>query len=101
MNLHHEAKEIARHALSEVAQYGGETIDYIHQECDAREVTIYYGKAIEFCATHDTDAGEAWLEDCCGIAQPGDTFGAIACRIASATLYCASLEALAELEAEA
>ena len=101
MNLHHEAKEIACHALSEVAQYGGDASEYIHQSCDGNEVAIYYGKAIEFCATHDTDAGEAWLEDCGGIAQPGDTFGAIACRIAFATLYCASLEALAELEAEA
>ena len=101
MNLHHEAQEIARYALSQVAQYGGEAIDYIHQDCDGHEVAIYYHKAIKFCATHDTDAGEAWLEDCGGIAQPGDTFGAIACRIAFATLYCASLEALAELEAEA
>ena len=101
MNLHHEAQAIAREAMREVAEYGGDVVDYIHQTCDGHEVSIYYGKAIDFCATHDTDAGEAWLEDCGGICQPGDTFGAIACRIAFATLYCASLEAMAELEAEA
>lgn len=101
MNLHDEARAIAREAIREAAQYGGDASDYIHQNCDGHEVAIYYGKAIEFCATQDTDAGESWLEDCGGICQPGDTFGAIACRIAFATLYCASLEALVELEAEA
>jgi len=48
----------------------------------------------------NTDAGEEWLEDCGGIAQPGDSFGQIACRIAFATLLCAAEEALSEIVEE-
>lgn len=101
MNLHNEASAIALEAF---AAFGGDfdaARDFIHQSCDGHEVAIYYGKAIDFCATHDTDAGEEYLEECGGIAQFGDTFGAIACRIAYATLYCACLEALQELQSEA
>lgn len=97
MNLHHEAKTIALEAWEESQGDFDAASDYIHQSCDGHEVAIYYHKGIQFCATHDTDTGEEWLEDCGGIAQPGDSFGAIACRIAFATLYCASLEALQEI----
>lgn len=100
MNLYTEAKRIAQDAIEQAAQYGGDASDYIHQDCDGHEVAIYYGKAIQFCADHDTSDGEEWLEDCGGIAQPGDTFGQIACRIAFATLYCAAMDALAEMESE-
>ena len=100
MNLYTEAKRIAADAVEESREYGGDASDYIHQACDGHEVAIYYGKAIQFCVDHDTSDGEEWLEDCGGIAQPGDTFGQIACRIAFATLYCAAMEALAELESE-
>lgn len=100
MNLYQEARTIAKEALAAQSKYGQEPVDYIFETCDCHEISIYYGKAIEFCATHDTDPGESWLEDCGSIAQPGDTFGAIACRIAFATLYCAAQEALAELEQE-
>jgi hypothetical protein len=101
MNLYNEASAIAEEAH---AAFGGDfdaAYEFIHQSCDGHEVAIYYGKAIDFCATHDTDAGEEYLEGCGGIAQFGDTFGAIACRIAYATLYCACLEELHELQSEA
>ena len=91
---------IAKEALEQSREYGGDATDYIHQDCDGHEVAIYYHKAIQFCADHDTSSGEEWLEDCGGIAQPGDSFGQIACRIAFATLYCAAMEALQELEDE-
>lgn len=100
MNLYKEAQEIAREALTESAGDFDAARDFIHESCDGHAVSIYYGQAIEFCATHDTSDGEAWLEDCGGIAQKGDTFGAIACRIAFATLLCACHEALNELESE-
>ena len=100
MNIYTEARTIAAEALRESREYGGEPQDMIHESCDGHAVAIYYHKAIQFCADNDTDDGESFLEDCGGIAQPGDTFGAIACRIAFATLYCAALDALAELESE-
>ena len=100
MNLYTEAKAIARDALAEAREYGVDASDYVFQTCDGHECAIYYHKAIQFCADHDTSDGEDWLEDCGGIAQPGDSFGQIACRIAFATLYCAAMEALAELESE-
>ena len=100
MNLYKEAQEIARQALEESREYGEDVQDMLHQICDGHEMSIYYGKAIQFCADHDTSDGEEWLEDIGGIAQPGDSFGQIACRIAFATLYCAAQEALAEMESD-
>jgi hypothetical protein len=101
MNLYQEARAIAQEAWAESGGDIDSARDFIHQSCDGHEVAIYYHKAIQFCAEQDTSAGEDWLEDCDGIAQPGDSFGAIACRIAFATLLCAAEEALQEIEEEA
>jgi len=100
MNIYKEAQDIAREALTECDGDYDAARDMIHQICDGHEVAIYYGKAIQFCADQNTSDGEQWLEDSGGIAQEGDTFGQIACRIAFATLLCASEQALAELETE-
>ena len=100
-NLYKEAAALAREAWDEAEGDADAARDFLRQSCDGHELAIYYGKAINFCATQDTSAGEEWLEDCGGIVQAGDTFGAIACRIAFATLYCATLEELEELIAEA
>ena len=101
MNLYTEAKRIAQDAIEESREYGGDASDYIHQYCDGHEMAIYYGKAIQFCADHDTSDGEEWLEGIDSLCKAGDTFGQIACRIAFATLYCAAMDVLAELESEA
>lgn len=100
MNLWNDAKAIAQEALQECEGDFDAAQEYIHQSCDMHEVVIYYHKAIRFCAEQDISAGEEFLEDCGGVYQPGDTFGAIACRIAFAILYCAAIEALAEMESE-
>jgi len=101
MHLYTEAKIIAREALAEFDGDFDLAREYLHQTCDSHEVAIYYGKAIEFCATQETSNGEEWLEDCGSLIQAGDTFGGIACRIAFATLLVASEEALSELESDA
>lgn len=101
MNLYTEAKSIALEAWQESDGDIDTAQDYIHESCDGHELSIYYGKAIQFCATQDTDAGEDYLEEIGGIVQAGDTFGAIACRIAYATLYCAAMDALHEIVEEA
>jgi len=100
IHLYTEAKLIAKEALEESDGCFYTARDYIHESCDGHEVAIYYHKAIQFCAGQNTNEGESYLEECGGIAQEGDTFGAIACRIAYATLYCAACEALDELERE-
>lgn len=97
MDLYKEARAIALEAWTHSEYEEDAARDFIHEFCDGHEVAIYYGKAIDFCATQDTDAGESYLEDAGGICQPGDSFGAIACRIAFATLLCAAEEALSEL----
>jgi hypothetical protein len=96
MNLYKEAKAIVEDAIDDIGTDRDELQDHIYQSCDGHEVAIYYGKAIDFCASHNTDSGEAYLEDCGGIVQTGDTFGGIACRIAFATLLCACEEVLDE-----
>jgi hypothetical protein len=98
MNLYKEAHAIAMEAWEETGKDMDDAQDFIHQSCDYHEVAIYYHKAIQFCADQDTSDGEQWLEDCGGIAQDGDSFGQIACRIASATLYCKAMECLDEIE---
>jgi hypothetical protein len=100
MHLYTEAISLAKEALAECDGDFDAARDTLHEICDSHETVIYYNKAIQFCAEQDTSAGESWLEDCGGICQPGDTFGAIACRIAFATLLCACESALAELELE-
>ena len=97
MNLYTEARQIALECLTNANGDEDTARDYIHEACDMHEVAIYYHKAIEFCASHNTEDGEEWLEDCGGIAQPGDSFGQIACRIAFATLYVAAQASLGEL----
>ena len=101
MNLYTEAMDIAKEALENAEGCFDTAFDYIHQTVDGHEVSIYYHKAIQFCADHPTHRGEEWLEDCGGISQEGDSFGTIACRIAFATLYVAAQDALCELQDEA
>lgn len=101
MHLATEARAIATQALEEANGDHDLARDYIHQICDGHSVSIYYGQAIQFCAEQDTSDGEAWLEECGGIAQPGDSFGSIACRIAFATLLVAAERALYELQEDA
>ena len=96
MHLYKEAKAIVSEAIEQVGTDREELQQFIHESCDGHEIVIYYHKAIEFCATQDTDDGEQWLEDCGSLVQAEDTFGCIACRIAFATLYCACERVLDE-----
>jgi len=100
MHLYTEAQSIAREAWAESACDYDTALDFIHQSCDGHEVSIYYHKAIKFCSEQDTSEGEDCLEEIGGIAHEGDSFGAIACRIAFATLYCAACEALNDVQEE-
>ena len=100
MHLYTEAKSLALAAWNESEFDLDQAQEYLHQSCDGHEIAIYYGKAIDFCATQETSDGEDYLEDCDSLVQQGDTFGQIACRIAYATLYCAAMECLQELADE-
>ena len=100
MNIYTEAMEIAKEALENAEGCFDTAFDYIHETCDSHEISIYYHKAIQFCADQNTSRGEEWLEDCGGISQEGDSFGTIACRIAFATLLVAAQDALCELQDE-
>ena len=99
MNIHTEAKVIAQEAWNETGNLD-DALFFAQHSVDCHEISIYYGKAIEFCAEQNTDRGEQYLEDCGGIAHSGDTFGAIACRIAYATLLVAVEDCLFEIEQE-
>tara|TARA_R110002012_G_scaffold16988_1_gene64971 strand:- start:678 stop:1013 length:336 start_codon:yes stop_codon:yes gene_type:complete len=92
-SLSEEAYEIADEAWQETKDRDA-AIDFIHETCDGHELSIYYGKAIDFCAANDTTCGEDYLDDIGGISQKGDTFGAIACRLAYACLVTSALACL-------
>lgn len=100
MHLYTEAQAIAIEVWEESGGVYDDAMDFIHQSCDGHEVSIYHHKGIQACADWDTSNGEQWLEDIGGIAREGDSFGAIACRIAFATLYCAACEALNDIHEE-
>ncbi len=100
MHMYTEARSIATEALEQSEGCFETAQDYLHQICDGHEVSIYYHKAIQFCAEQNTSDGEEWLDDCGGIAQEGDTFGTIACRIAFATLLVRSQRALWRMQEE-
>jgi len=104
MNVYKEAETIAKEIMQECNGDRDTAFGLAHEYCDGHEIAIYYHKGIKFCAEHDTSEGEQWLEDCGGIAQPGDSFGQIACRIAFADLLCAvqsEIDELAEAAEEA
>lgn len=100
MNLHNEARAIAKEAWEKSGGDYDDALDFIHQDCNGHEVSIYYGMGIQFCADQDTSDGEQWLEDIGGSHRAGDSFGQITCRIAFATLYCAACEALNDIQGE-
>ena len=97
MNLYKEAMSIAKEAYEDTKCFD-EAYDRLYEICDNHEINIYYYKGIQFCANNPTHRGEEYLEDVGGIAQDGDTFGSIACRIACATLLVTSQDALSELQ---
>jgi hypothetical protein len=101
MHLYTEARALALEAFTEAGGDLERAGEFLRQSCDGHEVVIYYGKAISFCAEQNTSAGEQWLDDCWTVYEAGDSFGAIACRIAYATLFCASVDALQEIAEEA
>ena len=101
MNIYQEAEYIANEIWEECNGDRDTAFDLAHERCDDHEIAIYHYKGIKFCADHDTGDGEQWLEDCGGIAQPDDTFGQIACRIAFATLLCAVESEIDKLAAAA
>jgi len=98
MHLYTEAKHIVTEAIEHAEGCFDTAHDYLAESCDGHAVAIYYHKAIRFCAGNDTSAGEQWLEDTGGIAQDGDSFGQIACRISFATLLCECESILADME---
>lgn len=100
MDLYREAQDNAREALRVAEGDFDIAYDYLHETVGNHGVAIYYGQAIQFCSEHDTSDGEQYLEDCGGIAQEGDSFGMIACRVAYATLLCRSQDALREFQEE-
>ena len=99
MHLYTEAYAIADEAWAETGN-AEDALEFAQQSVDCHEVSIIYHAAIKFCAEQNTSRGEEYLEDCGGIAQDGDSFGAIACRIAYATLLCAVQDCIFEIEAD-
>lgn len=101
MNLYRKAQIIALEAWEESESDLDIAQELIVQAAESTEEAIYYHKGIQFCCDNNTNEGEQWIEDIYGnIAREGDSFGQIACRIAFATIYCAAMDCLHEIEKE-
>ena len=61
--LQRHAESIADEALLECDGNIDDAAEFIQQTCDGHEWVIYHHKAIQICASCNTDIGEAFLED--------------------------------------
>ena len=95
--LQQEAKRLAQECFDEGDTHGEDPNEYLWQTCDGHEWAIYTYKALLLCAECDTSEGEDYLE---GVGMEFDSLAQHACTVAFATLYCAAMDALAELEQE-
>ncbi len=101
MNLYQQARRIALEAWEESAHDVDDAEEFVWQSAESTEEAIYHYKGIQFCCDNNTDDGEQWIEDAFGnIAREGESFGQIACRIAWATIGCAAMDCLREIEEE-
>ena len=98
---YHEARTIAKEIIDKIlsetpdcdtGKLSKKSRDFAHERCKRHAVSVYYGHAIDFCANNDTSEGEQFLEECGGIAQAGDAFSSIVCRVAEAALYCETIK---------
>ena len=77
---------------------GNDPNEYLWQTCDGHEWAIYTYKAMLLCAECDTSEGEDYLN---GLGMEYNSLAEHACAVAFATLYCAAMDALADIEDEA
>ena len=96
--LQQEAKRLAQECFDEGDTHGEDPNEYLWQTCDGHEWVIYTYKAMLLCAECDTNDGEDYLDDI-GFEQ-FESFANHATQLAFSTLYCAAMDALAELEQE-
>lgn len=97
--LHRYCAELAREAVSQVFEDGGDENDlhdWLFESVDSCEHVIYYHKARTICCECNTDQGEQWLEDSGGI-EPGLSFDDICVRIAFGEIYQRSMDSALEL----
>jgi len=95
--LQQEAKRLAQECF-DAECFGDDPNENLWQTCDGHEWSIYTYKALMLCAECDTSEGESYLE---GLYMQHNSLGEHACAVAFATLYCAAMDALADIEDEA
>jgi len=96
--LQQEAKRLAQECFDAGDTHGDDPNECLWQTCDGHEWSIYTYKALLLCAECDTSEGEDYLE---GLGMEFDSLAQHACAVAFATLYCAAMDALADIEDEA
>ena len=96
--LQQEAKRLAQECFNEGDEGGNDPNEYLWQTCDGHEWAIYTYKALLLCAECDTSEGEDYLE---GLDMQHNSLAEHACAVAFATLYCAAMDELADIEDEA
>lgn len=96
--LQQEAKRLAQECFNEGDEGGNDPNEYLWQTCDGHEWSIYTYKALLLCAECDTSEGEDYLE---GLDMQHNSLAEHACAVAFATLYCAAMDELADIEDEA
>ena len=96
--LQQEAKRLAQECFDAGDTYGEDPNENLWQTCDGHEWSIYTYKAMLLCAECDTSEGEDYLE---GIGAEFSSLAEHACAVAFATLYCAAMDELADIEDEA
>ena len=102
--LQQEAQRLAQECFDEGDTHGEDPNENLWQTCEGHEWSIYTYKALLLCAECDTSDGEDFVSDFkAGSCEPDKhlTLAEHACAVAFSTLYCAAMDALADIEDEA
>jgi hypothetical protein len=92
-------RELAKEILSEIAEYGGDLSDEIHQAADNSEHVIYFAKAHSICQNCNVDNGEEFIEET-GNPEGGWSYDGIAVAIAYGEIVARLHDCVREIELE-
>ena len=96
--LQQEAKRLAQECFNEGDEGGNDPNEYLWQACEGHEWSIYTYKALLLCAECDTSEGEEYMAS---LGRELNSLSEHASEVAFGTLYCAAMDALADIEDEA
>jgi hypothetical protein len=92
-------RELAKEILREIAEYGGDLSDQIHESADNSQHVIYHSRAHSICQNCNIDNGEAFVDEI-GTPEGGWSYNGIASAMAYGEIVQRLHDCVRELELE-